>query len=297
MTTKFPILPALLIPALLLGGCVAQNGTKTAASLEERYASIPGRETNASPGPQAMTESIPGLSDGAVPRRVAKSEPRGAGRRSVVLLGRPDQPTRGWIIYASAPDERRLREIEAPPSEASIRAELRQNFPATNLQVLSEPRQNRFGPYGLAVGVDRAGERCVFAWQWIEGDPSAAGAASLRARLCSSTLRLDDLAALLDGLRLGDAPSPTRQADPRPRRKPQLAASVPDRPDRPPAMAARARVEPTRASTPLPGSRIEAAVPLEPAYRAAPELELPSQAWRGPAQPIRPAEPAPARRT
>lgn len=93
----------------------------------------------------------------------------------------------------------------AKPSEAGIRAELKARFPGTAMQVVGQPRRNAYGPFGLAVGRAEGGARCLYAWQWIgslSGSAAARDPVSLRVRLCRSDLTLDQLAALVEGIRL-----------------------------------------------------------------------------------------------
>ena len=102
----------------------------------------------------------------------------------------------------------------AKPTEAGIKAEIAARFPGAAMQVVTQPRGNAYGPYGLAVGRQRSGARCIFAWQWIDNVNAApaggarpqgifsmagqATPASVRVRLCRSDATLDQLAAHMD---------------------------------------------------------------------------------------------------
>jgi hypothetical protein len=102
----------------------------------------------------------------------------------------------------------------AKPTEAGIKAEIAARFPGAAMQVVTRPRGNAYGPYGLAVGRQRSGARCIFAWQWIDNVNAApaggarpqgtfsmagqAAPASIRVRLCRSDATLDQLAAHMD---------------------------------------------------------------------------------------------------
>jgi hypothetical protein len=93
------------------------------------------------------------------------------------------------------------------PSEAGIQAELASEFPRMQMRVVSTPRSNDYGTYGLAVGQWNNGARCIYAWQWIDPLPSDGSAdsglvASWRIRLCRSDMTLDQMAALVDRLKI-----------------------------------------------------------------------------------------------
>ncbi|MFC5555376.1 cellulose biosynthesis protein BcsN [Methylobacterium iners] len=99
----------------------------------------------------------------------------------------------------------------AKPTEAGIRSEIVEHFPDTDMQVVTRPAANAYGPYGLAIGRTRGGTRCLYAWQWIdhlgqskesadrEGAPSSV---SLRVRLCRSDITFEAMAAAIDRIRL-----------------------------------------------------------------------------------------------
>ena len=93
------------------------------------------------------------------------------------------------------------------PTEAGIRSELAAEFPGMTMQVVDGPRNNAYGPYGLAVGRWANGARCMYAWQWInklrlnnfaeDGQP-----ASVRVRLCHKNATLDQLASHVDRMQI-----------------------------------------------------------------------------------------------
>jgi len=94
------------------------------------------------------------------------------------------------------------------PSEASIQSQLSTQFPKTEMKVVTTPRSNALGRYGLAVGTASDGKRCAYFWQWTD-DPtklqSLPGALelSLRIRMCTTTKTLDQLAAEIAAVRIG----------------------------------------------------------------------------------------------
>ena len=98
------------------------------------------------------------------------------------------------------------------PTEASIRAELASQFPRMEMKVVDRPRTNAYGVYGFAVGKWANGARCIYAWQWIDSlkTPELVGAsAALRVRFCRIGVTLDELASIVDGIKL----EPSRAED------------------------------------------------------------------------------------
>ena len=111
-----------------------------------------------------------------------------------------------------------------PPSEASVKREILARYPKVPMRIVTQPRQNALGVFGLAIGRASSGARCIFAWQWVDdvrrgarqdsgfsilgkrfgGSSSAAGAspASIRVHLCRNDATVDDLAATVEGMTL-----------------------------------------------------------------------------------------------
>jgi len=93
------------------------------------------------------------------------------------------------------------------PTQEGIRAEMAAAFPGLAMQVVTRPAANAYGPYGLAIGRDPGGARCLYAWQWI-AEPPALGPAeavapvSLRVRLCRADMTLEAMAAAVNQLRI-----------------------------------------------------------------------------------------------
>lgn len=138
--------------------------------------------------------------------------------------------TRQEIVLAGASSGENVLEVsvrtsggdEAPhgmlqmgkPSQRGIAIETAARFRGVPMMVVTKPMSNAFGPFGLAVGRRENGERCVFAWQWIDdirGEAGGFGAlmsgaapASVRLRMCRNNMTLDEIAALMEGLRRGD---------------------------------------------------------------------------------------------
>lgn len=108
-----------------------------------------------------------------------------------------------------------------PPSERGIKQEIVARYPQVDMQILTQPRRNGLGPFGLAIGKTSSGVRCIFAWQWIDdvrspgsssstlgklGSLGSSGQpASIRVHMCRKDATVDDLAMAVEGLTL--APS------------------------------------------------------------------------------------------
>jgi hypothetical protein len=107
------------------------------------------------------------------------------------------------------------------PSERGVRNEIISRFPDVRMHIVTRPVSNSFGPVGVAVGRRADGARCVFAWQWIadarEAWPnqsnlnrmgalfsSRSAPTSVRIRLCRMDGTVDQLVAMVEGLRAGE---------------------------------------------------------------------------------------------
>jgi hypothetical protein len=190
------------------------------------------------------------------------------------------------------------------PSEAGIRAEIASAFPGRTLRIVPQPRRNAHGPYGLAVSAGTDGQRCVYAWQWLERDDrhvmeSLGGAASWRARICRKAQSLDEIAAALDQIAIGVQPDlvaasePIRPAAARTARKRSVAKATTQpkaRPQQPVAAIARPAPANLATSTIAPGGRRYLAdVPAGPRIPTGTDgtlvsldQSLPAEAYRGP---------------
>ncbi len=109
------------------------------------------------------------------------------------------------------------------PSERGVRSEILSRFPEVRMGIVTRAMSNAYGPVGLAIGKHANGARCVFAWQWIDDIRQAGGAgssgfarlgalvsggaapASIRVRICRGDQTVDQLAAMVEGLRLGES--------------------------------------------------------------------------------------------
>lgn len=102
------------------------------------------------------------------------------------------------------------------PSQRGVAAEAQARFPGVKMHAVTRPMSNAFGPFGLAIGRRANGERCVFAWQWIDDLRSSANGsrsplasmlsggaapASVRVRMCRTNMTLDEMASFMEELR------------------------------------------------------------------------------------------------
>jgi hypothetical protein len=115
------------------------------------------------------------------------------------------------------------------PAEAGIKQEILARYPQLDMQILTQPRHNALGTFGLAIGRNANGVRCIFAWQWIDdiNNPgasstlsqlgslgSSAQPVSLRINLCRKDATVDDLAMAAEGLALAPRAIVDRILDP-----------------------------------------------------------------------------------
>ena len=104
------------------------------------------------------------------------------------------------------------------PSDGDIASELEARFPGMDMQPVNVLLQNRYGPYGLAAGKRGNGERCIYAWQWIDDASTPASPrnstlaravlsqpqpVSLRVRLCRTGISADQLGGLVESIAIG----------------------------------------------------------------------------------------------
>lgn len=214
---------------------------------------------------------------------------------SVRTSGGGDAP-RGWLQIGK-------------PSERGIITEAANRLPGMKMHVVTRPLNNAFGPIGLAVGRRADGQRCLFAWQWIEDmglgaagrglamlAPATPG--SLRVRLCRNNMTLDEMAGLMEALRPGEPSARARIArldrrtisagpitaagapEPLVAAPRSLEAAIPAAPA--PGVA---RPQPAAAgAAPAPRVRVARAAPPRPARRAAPPGSPESHGWPPPGQ-------------
>lgn len=155
-------------------------------------------------------------------------------RQDIVLAG--DKAGFGdnilQVTVQTAPAAAGMRD-QAPlyaPSERGIKQEIVARYPQVDMQILTQPRRNPQGPFGLAIGRTANGVRCIFAWQYIEDirNPSASSStlgrignfgssgqpAAIRVQMCRKDATVDELASAVEGLTLSSASLMDRSLDP-----------------------------------------------------------------------------------
>lgn len=280
------------LAAAALAGC-AQPRTSTAEPSLEALVGAPAAASWTALLPQAALLHLPDGRDRPVTLRER--------RQARTVVQEIELPARGGsgrnlLTIAVHGEAAQPGLYPGKPSEAGIKAEIAAAFPGRTLRIVPQPRRNAYGPYGLAVSAGADGQRCVYAWQWLDRDDKRAAealgeATSWRARICRRRESLDEIAAALDQITLGARPDLVAEPEPvRPapakvvRKRPaQPAVARPRAPERQPVAA-------LPAFTPG-GQRYLAEVPAglrlpAGANGVQPVLDqsLPAEAYRGPAQ-------------
>ena len=286
-----PVAAVLLM--LAAAGCAARDDVRNTRSLEAFASSSSAATPTFDTAPTAARElpasaallRLPPDTEAAV----SVGERREGGRRiQEIALARREGGDRNLIrlsVHAgrAAATER--------PSETGIRAELAEAFPGESPRVLTQPRHNAFGPYGLALIAGPGPRRCVYAWQWLDGADARirsrlGGDASWRGLICRDDATLDQIAGGFDRLDIGSASR--RETKPAPARRPTIA-HAPTRPAiQAPAISAE-RHQPAPQAAYGGGRYLAPVAALPPgaaqaARHAAPALDasLPAEAYRGP---------------
>lgn len=296
-------LPCLALPLALLGACQSRD---TASLAAPRYASL---DAGFAAGRGAVARPLD--------RRAVALLPHWIGRPSKIQASKRPEEIAQRVTFASPGGTARLiaawaeagaasPDLPPKPTRDGIRDELASALPGVAMEVVTRPAQNAYGPYGLAIGRDGEGRRCLYAWQWIEAPPALGVAGtdrplSLRLSLCRSDLTFDAMAAAFDRLRLVPAGQGEAVASaPRPRRAkvqpvaaaapaPLIAPISPPAPDPSGRRYLGADVEPAPRSVlaSTAATILGATVAPEPSARLV--LDLPPEALRGPAtDPSRP---------
>lgn len=195
------------LTAIALGGCAQPRNTQAELSLE----ALAGAPVGAGWSTLQPAAALLRLSDGR-DQLIALRERR----QAQTLLQDIELPARGgagrsYLSIALHGEAAQAGVYPGKPSEAAIRTEIAVAFPGRALKIVPQPHRNAYGPYGLAVSAGTDGQRCVYAWQWLERDDrrvaySLGGAVSWRARICRKTQSLDEIAAMLDQIAIGTLP-------------------------------------------------------------------------------------------
>ena len=163
---------------------------------------------------QSAMASLPPAA--GAPVAVLQSQAHGVLTQRIVLRGDPNTIGENAIVVRVNVD-RGPTDLDGPvglPTRSKIASELDQNFAGMDMGVSQTFARNSFGPFGYAVGHPRAGETCLYAWQfavWRPGLPGSApqGAPSLpvqptsvRVRLCRTSIGEAEMVQLLKDLQV-----------------------------------------------------------------------------------------------
>jgi hypothetical protein len=223
---RYLVKSCLLLPLILtLGACGKSSSESRLFARDESpaVATIPVAGPNGSASFAQAVMLLP-IEAGAVTRIRERHYSNGS-RQEIVV---------GWDAYSKAED---ILEVSietdtaqpgsrdqlqmGKPSERGIRTEILARFPNTPMNIVTRPMQNAFGTFGLAIGKQANGTRCIFAWQWIDDIRSVgqnrSGFAkmgslisgrgtpvSIRVRLCHNNTTVDQLAGYMEALQLGE---------------------------------------------------------------------------------------------
>lgn len=93
-----------------------------------------------------------------------------------------------------------------PLGQSDFAAEFRELLPGVPMKTSPYYVQNRYGPFGYAVGASSAGDLCLYAWQRIRAPDMAStlfskqGTIQLRLRLCEAGVSEETLLSVMYGL-------------------------------------------------------------------------------------------------
>lgn len=110
------------------------------------------------------------------------------------------------------------------PTRDGILREIAARFPGAEMRIMTSPRSNALGPFGLALGNGERGMRCAFAWQWIDdlrtakaGEtqlfPAKQAPASIRYRACRKGVAPEQFARWYGGLDISNRANIDRLLD------------------------------------------------------------------------------------
>jgi len=175
---------AVLLTGLVSAGCASQPQIQTMSSTKVR----PAEEAfiYPEPGGPAIVSVIERRYANATEQQIAlatSSHVSGQNMFRIQLFGPVDSAVAG---------QTHLREGYLPP--ANINSDLRQLFPG--IRMIRSPYyvQNRYGPFGYAVGRSASGDTCLYGWQRLTSTGAAQtlignkGSIQIRLRYCDQSL-------------------------------------------------------------------------------------------------------------
>lgn len=151
----------------------------------------------------------------------------------ITLAGGGDEG-RNFIAITVMRDGGKNKDAPEKPTERGIRNEIAAALPNMRMRILTQPRYNGFGPYGLAQSAGDGPRQCIYAWQWLDGEGALAqklgGQAAWRARICHNRTSVEGITAALDRIDFGAAapgPAPRASRARKPSNKPAPQPSLP----------------------------------------------------------------------
>lgn len=217
--------PVLILPVLVaLAGC-ASDAPKTA--YVSRVDTLSPETTPVGGADASMMLAQMPQPGGLVTKVREKSYPNGISQQAILageVSGLGENHLEIYVQTGATNGGAGMLNI-GPPSEAGMKREILARYPKVPMRIVTQPRQNSAGVFGLAIGRAANGARCIFAWQWVDdirrggasadsgfsilgkrfggsGPAAGAAAASIRVHMCRKDATVDDLAATVEGLTL-----------------------------------------------------------------------------------------------
>ena len=211
---------SLVFVAVLLSGCARQASDSSAMAPAGSFQGRAAGLATAVPAGSALALLPSGA--GRIVQVAERRYSDGLAQDIILEGGRSTHgENRIEVAMRLTPDGETLTDNLVPlarTSDVAIASEIETRFPGMRMEIVNVLLQNRHGPYGMAAGRGSNGERCIYAWQWIDDIRNTGGSASqslasallsppqpasLRVRLCRAGASADQLAALVNDLVLG----------------------------------------------------------------------------------------------
>jgi hypothetical protein len=118
-------------------------------------------------------------------------------------------------VYDSGANQAGDENASGRPNVGShkIDGELKKYIPDARMKRSLLYAENKYGPFGFATGVDRAGNTCTYAWQNLDGNPQLLERArtfEIRLRLCEPRAASEDAVRVMEGFTIVGYPSAPR---------------------------------------------------------------------------------------